>query len=94
MPKRSFASRLFGYDIFLSFALGAPPANVNPYERNNLWRLHTALSMGPERVRFICLRDGKGGDGPGGTKPMHDSVKKRSGLVQVLDTNVLFKEGN
>jgi hypothetical protein len=73
--------------------LGPTPENANPYERNNLWQLYTALSMGPEKVRFICLWDGKGGDGPGGTKHMHDSVKKRSGLVYVLDTNVLFKEG-
>jgi hypothetical protein len=71
--------------------LGPTPGNANPYERNNLWQLYTALSMGPEKVRFICLWDGKGGDGPGGTKHMHDSVEKRSGLVYVLDTNVLFK---
>jgi hypothetical protein len=71
--------------------LGPTPENVNPYERNNLWMLNTALSMGAEKVRFICLWDGKGGDGPGGTKHMHDSVKKRPGLVYVLDTNVLFK---
>jgi hypothetical protein len=73
--------------------LGLTPENVNPYERNNLWQLYTALSMGPEKVRFICLWDGKGGDGPGGTKHMHDSVEKRSGLVYVLDINVLFREG-
>jgi hypothetical protein len=71
--------------------LGPTPENANPYERNNLWQLYTALSMGPEKVRFICLWDGKGGDGPGGTKHMYESVKKRSGLVYVLDTNVLFK---
>src|SRR4030042_3186110 len=69
--------------------LGSTPGNANPYERNNLWQLYTALSMGPKKVRFICLWDGKGGDGPGGTKHMHDSVKERSGLVYVLDTNVL-----
>jgi hypothetical protein len=73
--------------------LGPTPEKANPYERNNLWQLYTALSMGPEKVRFICLWDRKGGDGPGGTKHMHDSVEKRSGLVYVLDTNVLFKEG-
>ena len=73
--------------------LGPTPENTNPYERNNLWLLYTALSMGPEKIRFICLWDRKGGDGPGGTKHMHDSVKERSGLVYVLDTNVLFKQG-
>jgi len=71
--------------------LGPMPENAIPYERNNLWQLCTALSMGPEKVRFIYLWDGKGGDGPGGTKHVHDSVKTRSGSVYVLDTNVLFK---
>jgi tetratricopeptide (TPR) repeat protein len=72
--------------------LGPLSPKSNPYERNNLWQLYTALSWGPGKVHFICLWDGKGGDGPGGTKHMHDSVKKRSGLVYVLDTNILFKE--
>jgi hypothetical protein len=71
--------------------LGATPENVNPYERNNLWQLYTALSMGAEKVRFICLWDGKGGDGPGGTKHMHDEVKKRAGQVFVLNTNTLWE---
>jgi len=69
--------------------LGPTPKNANPYERDNLWQLYTALSMGPEKVRFICLWDGKGGDGPGGTKHMHDEVLKRSGKVYVIDTNIL-----
>jgi WD40 repeat protein len=30
-PKRSFASRLFGYDVFLSFALGPPPRGTLRY---------------------------------------------------------------
>lgn len=62
----------------MSQELGPTPENVNPYERNNLWQLYTALSMGPEKIRFICLWDGKGGDGPGGTKHMHDSVDRKS----------------
>lgn len=69
--------------------LGPTPADANPYERNNLWMLYTALSVGPEKVRFICLWDGKGGDGPGGTKHMHDEVLNRSGQVYVIDTNKL-----
>ena len=72
--------------------LGLTPENANPCERNNLWQLYTALSMGPEKVRFICLWDGKRGDDKGGTKHMHDEVKKRAGQVYVLDTNILFKE--
>jgi hypothetical protein len=72
--------------------LGPTPENVDPYERNNLWQLSTALAMGSEKVRFICLWDGKGGDGPGGTKHMHDEVKKRAGRVFVLNTNIIFQE--
>jgi hypothetical protein len=72
--------------------LGPTPDDVNPYEKNNLWQLHTALSIGAEKVRFICLWNRKGGDGRGGTKHMHDEVKKRAGQVFVLDTNMLFKE--
>lgn len=69
--------------------LGLTPENTDPYERNNLWLLHTALSMGPDKIRFICLWDGKSGDGPGGTKHMHDEVLKHAGKVYVIDTNTL-----
>ena len=30
-PRRSFASRLFGYDLFISFALGPPPRGTHSY---------------------------------------------------------------
>lgn len=70
--------------------LGQLPENANPYERNNLWQLYSALSWGAEKVHCLCLWDGKGGDGPGGTKHMHDAVKQRSGQVYVLDTKTLF----
>jgi tetratricopeptide (TPR) repeat protein len=65
--------------------LGPAPANVNPYERNNLWQLYTALSMGQERIRFISLWDRKEGYGPGGTKHMYNEVLKHSGQVRVID---------
>ncbi len=70
--------------------LGDLPKNSNPYERNNLWQLYSALSWGIEKVHCICLWDGKGGDGPGGTRHMHDSIKQRSGQVYVLAANTLF----
>ena len=38
-PKRSFASRLFGYDIFLSFALGPPPRGTLSYASDLARRL-------------------------------------------------------
>jgi hypothetical protein len=71
--------------------LGPLPKGVDPYSRNNLWQLYTALSWNPEKVRFICLWNRKAGDGLGGTKHMHDEVIEHSGRVYVLDTNELFK---
>lgn len=39
LPKRSFASRLFGYDIFLSFALSPPPRGTHSYASDLARRL-------------------------------------------------------
>jgi len=61
----------------------------DPYERCNLWLLNTALSYGPEKVRFVCLWNGGDGDGPGGTRHMVEEVKKRTGQVVWLDTRKL-----
>ena len=77
--------------LVMPVELGPTPPKVDPYERNNLWQLYTALGRGPEKVRFVCLWNRRGGDGPGGTKHMHDAVHERSGQVYVLDTNELFK---
>ncbi|MET0500925.1 MAG: TRAFs-binding domain-containing protein [Candidatus Binatia bacterium] len=70
--------------------LGPTAKNVDPYGRNNLWQLYAALSWGPDKVRFLCLWNRKGGDGPGGTEHMYETVKKYSGRVYVLDTNLLW----
>lgn len=69
--------------------LGPLPKGVNPYERCNLWLLYSALGWGVEKVRFVCLWNGGGGDGPGGTKHMHDEVKRRTGRVTWIDTRTL-----
>ena len=52
------------------------------YMQPSLW--------GPDKVRFICLWNRKGGDGPGGTEHMYETVQKYSGRVYVLDTNLLW----
>jgi tetratricopeptide (TPR) repeat protein len=70
--------------------LGPTPKGADPYARDNLWQLYTALSWGPGKVRFICLWNRKGGDGPGGTEHMYETVQKYSGRVYVLDTNLLW----
>jgi len=70
--------------------IGQAPERINSYDRNNVWQLYTALAWQPDKLRFITLWNRKKGDGPGGTKHMHDEVIKHSGHVYILDTNELF----
>lgn len=73
-------------------ALGEPPVSSHkgyPYERCNLWLLYTALSYGIDKVHFVCLWNGGGGDGPGGTAHMYNEVNKRTGNVSWIDTRTL-----
>jgi hypothetical protein len=69
--------------------LGPGPRTGSAYERCNDWLTHTALAWGPDKVRFICLWNGAGGDGPGGTQHMLDEVKRRTGRVRWIDTRTL-----
>ncbi len=69
--------------------LGPLPRGANPYERCNLWLLNTALAWGVDKVRFICLWNGGGGDGPGGTAHMYNEVKRRTGRVTWIDVRTL-----
>lgn len=74
-------------------ALGEAPHSSDsgyPYERCNLWLLYAALSWGIDKVRFICLWDGAGGDATGGTAHMFNEVNKRTGNVTWLNTEVIF----
>lgn len=64
--------------------LGERPPHAEPgypYERCNLWLLYTALAYGVDKVSFVCLWNGEGGDRPGGTAHMYDEVKRRTGKV-------------
>jgi tetratricopeptide (TPR) repeat protein len=70
--------------------LGPLPKNANAFERNNKWQLYSALAWGFDKVNFICLWNGKGGAGPGGTKHMIEEVQKHSGRVFILDTTTLW----
>ena len=67
------------------------PEADDPYEQCNLWMLREALGFGAERVRFVCLWNGGGGDGPGGTAHMKQSVERAGGSVVWLDTRNLWK---
>ncbi|MBP6802332.1 MAG: hypothetical protein KA128_14505 [Zoogloea sp.] len=63
---------------------------ANPFERCNQWLLNTALALGIKRSRFICLWNGSGGDGPGGTEHMLKEVQKRTGQVTWLDIRKMW----
>ena len=69
--------------------LGPPPKGVDSFERCNLWLLYTALAYGIDKVWFICLWNGGGGDGPGGTAHMYQEVKRRTGQVRWIDSRSL-----
>jgi len=73
--------------LVMPVELGPTPEGANPYERNNLWLLYTDLSVGPEKVRFICLWDGQGQEKgkSGGTAHMYNEVKRRTGQVTWID---------
>jgi hypothetical protein len=71
-------------------ALGPLPAGVDPYERNNIWMLNEAMRVDPARVHFVCLWNGEGGDGPGGTRHMLEEVRRQGGSVHWLDTTKLW----
>ncbi len=70
--------------------LGPLARDADPFERANLWMLEQATRWGPAGVHFICLWNGEGGDGPGGTRHMRDEVMKRNGSVHWLDTTKLW----
>jgi hypothetical protein len=70
--------------------LGPAPQGENPYERNNRWMLDAALRFGPGKVDFLCLWNGEGGDGPGGTKHMMEEVRQGGGRTHWLDTTKLW----
>ena len=69
------------------------PTEGDPYERCNLWMLEDALAFGAERLCFMCLWDGGGGDGPGGTRHLVEEVRRRGGQTCRLDTNKLWGAG-
>jgi hypothetical protein len=89
--RRYFAvTRHPAASMLIAPELLGPVQNADPYERTNLWMLEAASRWGAERVHFICLWNGEGGDGPGGTRHMRDEVVKRNGSVHWLDTTKLW----
>ena len=44
----------------------------------------------PDKVDFLCLWNGEGGDGPGGTRHMMEEVAEAGGRTHVLETTKLW----
>lgn len=74
---------------------GAAPSSTgrsgDPFERNNLRMLDAAGRFGAERLHFICLWNGQGGDGPGGTQHLMQAVTRGQGRTHWLDTSRLWR---
>ena len=68
----------------------ADKPNYDIWQRSNLWMMHNALALGGDDTTLIALWDGKGGDGPGGTEHMVQSVNHRGARAIVLDTKPLL----
>jgi hypothetical protein len=69
--------------------LGEVTPGTDPFERTNLWMLDDALHRGGGRVVFLCVWNGQGGDGPGGTRHMLDAVRGAGGEVRWIDVRSL-----
>jgi hypothetical protein len=70
--------------------LGPLTPGEDPYERNNRWMMDAAMQFGAERVEFICLWNGQGGDGPGGTRHLMQEVRSKAGRIHWLNTTQLW----
>ena len=70
--------------------LGPTPPGEDSFACGNLWMLDKALAYGARKVSFICLWDRQAGDGPGGTRHLHDAVVQGTGKAYVLDTTKLW----
>jgi hypothetical protein len=75
--------------IVMHEAVPERPGPDNVFEQCNLWLLATALAYGIGRLRFICLWDGAGGDGPGGTRHLVDEVRRMGGQSHWIDVRTL-----
>lgn len=70
--------------------LGPPPADRDPYARNNAWMLQRATRFGLEALAFICLWNGEAGDGPGGTAALVQHVRQMTDRIDWLNTKSLW----
>ena len=81
-PQRGFAARLFGYDLFISFALGPPPRGTQSYASDLARRL---------RERDFTVFFSEDEAAPGGTlsDSLRDALYRSKALVVVSNRSTL-----
>ena len=85
-PKASFASRLFGYDVFVSFALGGPPRGTQSYASDLARRLR-------ERDLSVFFSEDEAPPG----EPLSDTLRRallRSKLLVVVVNRGTLEQPN
>jgi hypothetical protein len=87
---RYFAAKATAVLHIAPSELGPLPEGQDAYERTNDWMLDSALRFGADKVDFVCLWNGEGADGPGGTRHMMDAVRSQGGRTRWLDTTKLW----
>ena len=87
--ERYLAAKSQGTVYVMPEEQGPLPAGENAYERNNQWMLERAARFGDEKVAFVCLWNGEGGDGPGGAKHLMEEARRKTKRVYWLDTRQL-----
>jgi hypothetical protein len=70
--------------------LGPLPHGENAYERNNQWMLEKAARFGNQKIAFISLWNGQGGDGPGGAHHFLEEARRKTTRICWLDTRKLM----
>jgi hypothetical protein len=70
--------------------LGPLPEGENAFERNNQWMLASAARFGGDRLAFVSLWNGQGGDGPGGAQHLMEEARRKTSRIYWLNTGKLW----
>ena len=81
-PQRGFAARLFGYDLFISFALGPPPRGTQSYASDLARRLR-------ERDFTVFFSEDEAAPGGALSDSLRDALVRSKALVVVSNRSTL-----
>lgn len=78
-----------GVSVSSAGELARDPGRSGAFERNNERMLQRSMTWGADRLQFVALWDGQGGDGAGGTAAMVEAVRRQTNLIHVIGTQSL-----